>query len=77
MVTLSCSSVCRALAASCFLLTGVSNTIAAPIRCEMIIHADGVAFDAEESLSQNPQWNWQQGYLRSRPSRPWVLFNST
>jgi hypothetical protein len=36
--------------------------------------ADGVAFDAEDFLGQNPQWNWQQGFLRSRPTQPWVLF---
>ncbi|MFP5391404.1 MAG: C45 family autoproteolytic acyltransferase/hydrolase, partial [Gammaproteobacteria bacterium] len=36
--------------------------------------ADGAAFDADEFLTLNPQWNWQQGYLRSRPSQPWSLF---
>jgi hypothetical protein len=37
--------------------------------------ADGVAFDADEFLKAHPQWNWQQGYLESRPSQPWTLFN--
>jgi hypothetical protein len=37
--------------------------------------ADGVAFDAEAFLELNPQWNWQKGYLISRPSQPWTLFN--
>ncbi len=36
--------------------------------------ADGAAFDAEEFLRQHPQWGWQEGYLRSRPSQPWTLF---
>jgi hypothetical protein len=36
--------------------------------------ADGDPFDAEEFLRQHPQWGWQEGYLRSRPSRPWVRF---
>jgi hypothetical protein len=38
--------------------------------------ADGVAFDADEFLVQHPLWNWQQGYLQSRPSQPWTLFES-
>lgn len=39
--------------------------------------ADGVAFDADEFLAQNPQWNWQKDYLRSRPARPWALFGGS
>ena len=38
--------------------------------------ADGAPFNAEEFLKIHPQWNWQQGYLKSRPHQPWVLFNS-
>ena len=34
--------------------------------------ADGVAFDAEAFLDEQPQWNWQRGHLRSRPSQPWT-----
>jgi len=37
--------------------------------------ADGVRFDAEEFLKQHPQWSWQQGYLKSRPSQPWTVFD--
>lgn len=37
--------------------------------------ADGVQFDAEEFLKQHPQWSWQQGYLKSRPSQPWTVFD--
>jgi hypothetical protein len=36
--------------------------------------ADGAPFDANEFLTLHPQWNWQQGYLVSRPSQPWTLF---
>lgn len=38
--------------------------------------ADGVAFDADEHLRQHPQFNWQKGYLRSRPSQPWTYFEN-
>jgi len=34
--------------------------------------ADGAPFDADEFLRQHPQWNWQKGYLKSRPQRPWT-----
>jgi hypothetical protein len=37
--------------------------------------ADGAPFDAEAFLRIHPQWNWQQGYLKSRPSKPWTVFN--
>jgi hypothetical protein len=37
--------------------------------------ADGAPFDAEEFLRLHPQWNWQEGYLESRPSQPWTLFD--
>jgi uncharacterized protein CbrC (UPF0167 family) len=36
--------------------------------------ADGAPFDAEEFLRVHSQWNWQEGYLISRPSQPWTLF---
>jgi hypothetical protein len=36
--------------------------------------ADGAPFDAEEFLRLHPQYAWQEGYLRSRPSQPWTLF---
>jgi hypothetical protein len=39
--------------------------------------ADGAPFDAGEFLRQHPQWNWQQGYLQSRPPRPWVYVTAT
>ena len=38
--------------------------------------ADGVPFNASAFLVENPQWNWQQGYLMSRPNQPWTLFLS-
>eukprot|EP01090_Pellita_catalonica_P006320 TRINITY_DN1652_c0_g1_i1.p1 TRINITY_DN1652_c0_g1~~TRINITY_DN1652_c0_g1_i1.p1 ORF type:complete len:472 (-),score=80.46 TRINITY_DN1652_c0_g1_i1:74-1489(-) len=34
--------------------------------------ADGDAFDADQFLKEHPQWNWQAGVLKSRPSQPWV-----
>jgi hypothetical protein len=34
--------------------------------------ADGAPFNADEFLRQHPQWNWQQGYLKSRPQQPWT-----
>ena len=37
--------------------------------------ADGAPFDAEEFLRIHPQWNWQEGYLYSRPSQQWTLFD--
>ncbi|HEX5993197.1 MAG TPA: hypothetical protein VFY70_11560, partial [Thermomicrobiales bacterium] len=36
--------------------------------------ADGASFDAAEFLRLHPQWNWQEGYLYSRPSQPWTEF---
>ncbi|MEP7146193.1 MAG: C45 family autoproteolytic acyltransferase/hydrolase [bacterium] len=39
--------------------------------------ADGVAFDAAEFLKLHPQWNWQEGYLISRPSQPWTMYNGS
>ncbi|GAA1862113.1 C45 family autoproteolytic acyltransferase/hydrolase [Microbacterium koreense] len=38
--------------------------------------ADGIAFDAHEHLRQHPQFNWQAGYLHSRPSQPWTYFDN-
>jgi hypothetical protein len=37
--------------------------------------ADGLAFDAEEFLRIHPQWAWEEGYLKSRPSQPWTHFD--
>jgi hypothetical protein len=36
--------------------------------------ADGAPFDADEFLRRHPRWNWQKGYLKSRPQQPWVYF---
>lgn len=38
--------------------------------------ADGTSFDADEHLRQHPQFDWQAGYLKSRPSRPWIYFDN-
>ena len=38
--------------------------------------ADGTEFDAEEFLRQHPQWDWQRGYLKDRPQRPWTYIES-
>jgi hypothetical protein len=37
--------------------------------------ADGAPFDADEFLRVHPQWNWQDGYLLSRPHQPWEYFD--
>lgn len=39
--------------------------------------ADGLPFDAEEFLRIHPQWNWQEGYLKSRPHQPWRYFDGS
>jgi hypothetical protein len=36
--------------------------------------ADGTAFDAEAFLKAHPQFDWQEGLLKSRPAEPWVEF---
>lgn len=36
--------------------------------------ADGIEFDVDAYLRQHPLWNWMDGYLYSRPSEPWTLF---
>lgn len=37
--------------------------------------ADGVEFDVDDFLEQHPLWNWMRGYLKSRPTQPWTLFD--
>lgn len=36
--------------------------------------ADGVEFDVDAFFEQHPLWNWMKGYLKSRPTQPWTLF---
>ncbi len=38
--------------------------------------ADGTSFDAPAFLAAHPQFDWQEGYLKSRPAEPWVEFKS-
>jgi len=38
--------------------------------------ADGTAFDAEAFLKAHPQFDWQEGLLKSRPAEPWVEFQA-
>ena len=38
--------------------------------------ACGHAFDAEKFFKEHPQWGWQKGYLKSRPSQPWTVFRA-
>jgi hypothetical protein len=33
----------------------------------------GRAFDATAFLQQHPQYDWQAGFLKSRPSNPWTV----
>lgn len=38
--------------------------------------ADGIEFDVDAFFRQHPLWDWMKGYLYSRPSEPWTLFNA-
>ena len=38
--------------------------------------ADGTAFDAGAFLKAHPQYDWQEGLLKSRPAEPWVEFQA-
>ena len=38
--------------------------------------ACGTAFDAPKFLAAHPQFDWMQGILKSRPSRPWTEFRA-
>jgi hypothetical protein len=38
--------------------------------------ADGTAFDAPAFLAAHPQFDWQEGILKSRPAEPWVEFQA-
>lgn len=36
----------------------------------------GEPFSAEGFLREHPQWAWQRGFLKDRPTRPWTLFGA-
>ena len=36
--------------------------------------ACGTAFDAKKYLLDHPQYDWEEGILRDRPSEPWTVF---
>lgn len=38
--------------------------------------ADGRAFYAEKFLIEHPQYDWQRGLLKDRPSQPWTSFRA-
>ncbi|HXQ80883.1 MAG TPA: C45 family peptidase [Opitutaceae bacterium] len=38
--------------------------------------ADGTEFDAAAFLRAHPQFDWQEGILKSRPAEPWVEFQA-
>ena len=38
--------------------------------------ADGTSFDAPTFLAAHPQFDWQEGYLKSRPAEPWTTFTA-
>ena len=38
--------------------------------------ADGIGFFADRFLRAHPQYEWQQGLLKDRPSQPWVEFRA-
>lgn len=39
--------------------------------------ACGIPFDADEFMEVRPQWDWEEGHLKSRPHREWTNFSST
>jgi hypothetical protein len=38
--------------------------------------ADGMPFSASKFLKAHPQYDWQEGILKDRPSQPWVEFRA-
>lgn len=38
--------------------------------------ADGIPFSADKFLRAHPQYDWQRGLLKDRPSQPWVEFRA-
>ena len=38
--------------------------------------SSGMPFDAEKHISDHPQWDHLQGYLKDRSSQPWTLFSA-
>jgi hypothetical protein len=38
--------------------------------------ADGMPFDAGKFLREHPQYDWQTGLLKDRPSQPWTVFRA-
>jgi hypothetical protein len=38
--------------------------------------ACGTAFDAKKFLELHPQYDWQEGLLKDRPSEPWTVFTA-
>jgi hypothetical protein len=38
--------------------------------------ACGQPFNSEKFLEKHPQWDWQRGYLKDRPTQPWTLFKA-
>jgi len=38
--------------------------------------ADGMPFDAAKFLNEHPQYDWQKGLLKDRPTQPWTVFRS-
>jgi hypothetical protein len=39
-------------------------------------NSSGMPFDAQEFLDEHIQWNYLQGYLKDRPTRPWTVFKA-
>ena len=38
--------------------------------------ADGIEFDVDTFFKEHPEWSWQKGYLKSRPTKPWVIIDA-
>jgi len=39
-------------------------------------HSCGLPFDAKAFLTENPQYDWLDSYMKDRPSYPWTQFSS-
>lgn len=39
-------------------------------------NSSGMPFDADDSLTEQPQWSHLDGYLKDRPAQPWALFSA-
>ncbi len=54
-----------------------SSTLASEMTFHARIgHPCGMAFDADEFIQRQPQFDWLEGYLSDMPTQPWTQFTS-